>query len=74
MRKGLSILLLVFVFTMGVAIGVDTQSAQAIGGGGFCYWTCGCNGVPIRCCFTPLGVICSPDPNGPVQCPQIADC
>ena len=72
MRRNLSVLLLVFVFAMGVAVGFDTEPVEAAGG--FCFWTCGCNGVAIKCCYTVFGLICAPDPNGPVQCPQIADC
>jgi hypothetical protein len=73
MRKYLPILALVAIFTTGFLVGLDTGDAEAASDKN-CFWTCGCNGVPIKCCSTPFGVICSEDPEGPVQCPQIADC
>jgi hypothetical protein len=32
-------------------------------------WRCICS-VPHKCC----GTACKPDPNGPIQCPQVYDC
>ena len=63
-------LVLVFVFAVGVSVGIGPAPAEA----GFCYWTCGCNGVAYKCCVTPFGVYCKPDPKAPIGCPQIADC
>lgn len=73
MRKILPVLALLAVFTTGFVVGYDTPPAQAAGFGN-CFWTCGCNGVPIKCCITPFGVVCKPDPWAPIECPQIADC
>jgi hypothetical protein len=70
MRKVVLGLVVLAVFALGLSVGLHTPSVEA----GFCYWTCGCNGVPYKCCITPFGVVCKPDPNGPIQCPQIADC
>ena len=70
MRKLILGLVVISVFAIGLSVGISTPSAEA----GFCYWTCGCNGVPYKCCVTPYGVSCKPDPRAPIQCPQIADC
>lgn len=73
MRKILPVLALLAVFATGFAVGYDAPPAAAAGSSS-CFWTCGCNGVPIKCCITPLGVVCKPDPRAPIGCPQIADC
>ena len=70
MRKLVLGLILVAVFATGLSLGMSTPQAEA----GFCYWTCGCNGVAYKCCVTPFGTSCKPDPKAPIQCPQIADC
>ena len=70
MRKLIVCLVLVAAFGVGLGVGLGTPSAEA----GFCYWTCGCNGVAYKCCVTPFGTSCKPDKNAPIQCPQIADC
>jgi len=70
MRKLIVAIGLVAVFGIGLSFGLGTDKAEA----GFCYWTCGCNGVPYKCCVTPYGTACKPDPKAPIRCPQIADC
>lgn len=70
MRKVIVCLVLVAVFGVGLGFGLSTPGAEA----GFCYWTCGCNGVPYKCCVTPFGTVCKPDSKAPIECPQIADC
>ncbi len=70
MRKIVLGAVMVAVFALGLSVGLSTPNAEAA----FCYWTCGCNGVPYKCCVTPYGTACKPDPNGPIQCPQIYDC
>lgn len=34
-----------------------------------CTYRCICS-VPHKCC----GTACKPDPNGPIQCPQVYEC
>jgi hypothetical protein len=70
MRKIVLGAVVVAVFALGLSVGLSTPNAEAA----FCYWTCGCNGVPYKCCVTPYGAVCKPDPKGPIQCPQIYDC
>lgn len=70
MRKVVIGLALVAVFAIGLTAGLTTTTAEA----GFCFWTCGCNGVPYKCCVTPFGTVCKPDSKAPIQCPQVADC
>lgn len=70
MRKLIVCFVLVAAFGIGLGVGLGTPTAKA----GFCYWMCGCNGVPYKCCVTPFGTSCKPDPNGPIQCTQSADC
>lgn len=70
MRKLLITGALAIVFAVGVFAGISTTNAEA----GPCFWMCGCNGVPMKCCVTPFGTSCKPDKNAPIQCPQIADC
>lgn len=70
MRKIVLGAVMVAVFALGLSVGLSTPNAEAA----FCYWTCGCNGVPYKCCVTPYGAVCKPDPRGPIQCPQIYDC
>jgi hypothetical protein len=63
MRK---IVLLSLVLAAAFATTVSTPNlAEA----GFCVPTyrCICS-VPYKCC----GDVCSPDPNSPLQCPQVA--
>ena len=67
MTKRNVLLALVVVFGLGALVGLRTSPAQA--GLGTCYWRCICS-VPYKCCTTPMGTTCKPDPNGPVQCPQ----
>jgi hypothetical protein len=66
MRKLVLGMALAGLFGVGIFAGLMTTKAEA----GLCYWKCGCNGVPLKCC----GTSCKPDPNGPIQCPQGADC
>jgi hypothetical protein len=70
MKKLTAILVLVGIFAIGAFVGLSTAPAQA----GMCYWMCGCNGVPYKCCITPSGPVCKPDPNGPINCPQGENC
>lgn len=48
-----------------------TLSAPRPAEAGFtvCTYRCICS-VPHRCC----GAVCTPDPNSPLQCPQVYDC
>ncbi|GJM43565.1 MAG: hypothetical protein DHS20C21_04070 [Gemmatimonadota bacterium] len=62
-------LVLVFVFTVGVMVGIGPSQVDARGS---CYNVCGCNGVPLTCCVTPFGTFCFPGIG--FGCPQIADC
>ena len=70
MRKIALGLIVVAVFAAGLTVGMSTPDAEA----GFCYWTCDCAGNAIRCCITPFGVICKPDPKSGWNCPQVYDC
>jgi len=70
MRKLMLCLVLISVFAIGLTVGMTTTPVEA----GFCYWTCGCNGVVYKCCITPYGTACKLDPKAPFACPQIADC
>ena len=70
MKKLTAILVLVGIFAIGALVGLGAAPAQA----GFCYWTCGCNGVPLKCCVTPSGPACKPDPRAPIGCPQVNNC
>lgn len=62
MRK-IVLLSLALVATLAAS---TTPSAEA-----FCTvtWKCICS-VPHKCC----GTVCKPDPNGPIQCPQVYEC
>lgn len=64
MRK-IVLLSLALVATLAAAT-FTTPSAEA-----FCTvtWKCICS-VPHKCC----GTACKPDPNGPIQCPQVYEC
>lgn len=65
MRK---IILLSLALTATLAAAVSTPNpAEA----GLCVPTykCICS-VPHKCC----GTVCSPDPNSPLQCPQVQNC
>lgn len=66
--KKMMLLAVAVVFGIGAFVGFQTSSAQA----GPCYWRCICS-VPYKCCTTPTGTKCKPDPHGPIQCPQY-DC
>jgi hypothetical protein len=69
--------LLVFcaAFTYGFATTpAIAQAAGGGGGGGFCWYQCGCNGVPMYCCYTNGHTACKDAPWAPIGCPQIADC
>lgn len=70
MRKLLVALSLVFAlaFTVG-AFAPGTAEA----GAGNCYYTCSCDGTPLRCCETSTGgVACKPTIG--FECPQVYDC
>ena len=56
-----ALLLLVVIFAAGFTVGVTgTQDADAAGGGGGnCFFTCTCEGTPLKCCVTPFGTFCS---------------
>jgi len=51
------------------AVLATTVSAPKLAEAGFCVPTyrCICS-VPNKCC----GDVCTPDPNSPLQCPQVA--
>lgn len=70
MRKAIIAGAIALVFGVGVFAGLATTSANAA----LCYYKCGCNGVPMKCCVTPFGTSCKPDPSAPIGCPQVADC
>ncbi len=72
MRKVFVGLALTVVLALGITVGMSTAPAPA--DAGFCWYECGCNGVPMKCCYGPYGVACKPDPNAPIQCPQVSDC
>ena len=73
MRKFLPLLALVLVFAIGFSVGYDAPQANAASISG-CYYTCGCNGIAVKCCVTSYGVVCKSVKNAPINCPQIADC
>jgi hypothetical protein len=62
MRKVAVALVIAIAFGFGL---VALQSAEAA----FCTYRCICS-VPYKCC----GTACKPDPNGPLQCPQVYNC
>lgn len=70
MRKLMISGALVLAFAVGLFAGFATTPADAAS----CFYMCGCNGVPMKCCVTPYGLACKPDPSAPIGCPQIADC
>lgn len=72
MKKLSVVLALTVVLALGITLGMSTAPAPADAGA--CFWMCGCNGVPLKCCVTPFGLSCKPDPNAPIGCPQVADC
>lgn len=66
MRK-IVLLSLALVATLAAAASTPNTAEAA-----FCAnptWKCICS-VPYKCC----GTTCSPDPNGPLQCPQVQNC
>lgn len=72
MKKLLAISAL--VFCMAFAVGTQLAPAPASAGFSFCWYQCGCNGVPEWCCAVNGSVACKPAPWAPIGCPQIADC
>lgn len=62
-------LALVAVFVIGLVVGIGTPTVNAAG---FCYYTCDCAGNGLRCCITPFGTFCKPDPDW--NCPQVYNC
>ncbi len=63
-----------FVFVLALIAGLVVAPAQAAGGGGGtnCYYTCSCEGTPLRCCTTSSGTFCTV--TDVIQCPQIYNC
>ena len=61
MRK-IVLLSLALAATLATAVSTPNVSEAAL-----CTWRCICS-VPHKCC----GTACKPDPNGPLQCPQVA--
>jgi hypothetical protein len=57
-----ALLLLAVVFAVGFTVGATgTQDASAAGkggGGSNCYYTCTCEGTPLKCCVTIFGTSC----------------
>lgn len=70
MKKITVCLVLLGIFAFGALVGLGTAPAQA----GSCYWTCGCNGQPLKCCVSPSGTTCKVDKNAPIGCPQGYNC
>ena len=66
--KKLLALVLVVAFAAGILIGVGTPPAKA----GFCYYTCSCEGIPLKCCITPYGTFCKKTTE--FGCTQRYDC
>jgi hypothetical protein len=68
--------LIVFCAAFSYGFSATPVQAEAAGGGGglFCWYQCGCNGVPQYCCFNAGGTSCKDAPWAPISCPQIADC
>jgi hypothetical protein len=67
-----AILGLAIVFAAAFAVGVSSQRVEAKGFGP-CTYRCICS-VPHRCCTVNGVTTCKPDPNGPLQCPQVQEC
>ena len=67
MRKRLTMIGVLAVLAFGAASLFDRAQA------GFspCTYKCICS-VPYRCCTVNGVTSCKPDPNGPLQCPQVA--
>ncbi len=63
MRK-IVLLSLALAATLAAAVSTPNPAESAL-----CTWRCICS-VPHKCC----GTSCKPDPNGPLQCPQVQDC
>ena len=68
MRRLLFGLALILVLTLGSAALMQPTEAA-----GSCFFMCGCNGVPLKCCPS-LGGGVSCKPTNEIGCPQIADC
>jgi hypothetical protein len=66
--KKLLALVLAVAFAAGLLAGIGTPSAKAA----FCYFTCSCEGIPLKCCITPYGTVCKPTTG--FECPQRYDC
>ena len=64
----------ILVFALAFTFGFTSDTVQAKKPSSSCYYTCGCNGVPLYCCLTAFGVSCKVALWSPFQCPQIADC
>lgn len=71
MPKRLIVAALIFVAAFAFGVVATPDVAQAAD----CYYTCSCNGTPLRCCTTiGGGVSCKVDTSGVWQCPQVNNC
>ncbi len=62
------------VFALAFVVGTNFAPTTATAGFSFCWFQCGCNGVPDYCCYSNGQVSCKPAPWAPISCPQEADC
>jgi hypothetical protein len=65
MRK----IVLLTLALVAILAAVVSLPGSAEAGFSVCTYKCICS-VPHICC----GTACKPDPNGPLQCPQVYDC
>jgi hypothetical protein len=63
MRK-IVLLSLALAATLAAAVSTPNSAEAAL-----CTWRCICS-VPHKCC----GTVCTPDPDGPLQCTQVYEC
>ena len=68
MRKTALGLAVLFAIAVGGSALLDTPQAAGFGP---CTPKCICS-VPHRCCTVNGVTTCKPDPNSPLQCPQVA--
>ena len=69
MRKALTVIGILGVLGFGAA----TLLGGAQAAFGTCTYRCICS-VPNKCCTVNGVTTCKPDPNGPLQCTQGANC
>lgn len=70
MRKLTLCLALTLLFGTGLLVGLGATNADA----GSCYYTCRCDGVPLKCCTSPFGTSCKVAKDSPLQCTQGMNC